>query len=466
MVTNIAITKLRHGAWVLLATIIACTDVTGPLAESSAPAYDVTTQAVGDVYIVLETDPDGTAGTFSLEHTFGTNSNPVVPSPFTLQDGRLAVFNSVAIGSYTVSVTVPADWDLVATGAGSETACFGDEDSSIDLATGVATIDISGNDFVVCTFVLGKRATLTLDKRENGELPLSQAWAFDLRSGASETAAGAVRAAGTASTTTGEVSFTCASGSNPDCAESAGVLWVKAGDYQLCEVGMTAGSGNNLDGFTPAGSASEGEANGAECVNVTLGPGTAATTLSLFGLQFVDNAAGTGGGGEDPPPSNATPLTISEWRNHESCGATATNRKGPAASSGGSLELYLPNHPDVFPLGLIAEMDCEQATRILWRQDFQGDNRANDAAYTLAAQLLAARLNKAAGAPVPECVAETMSASQDLLGELPQGVAFTGTGEYLGPKSNKGLRAAATTLAEVLTLYNSRDPNVLANDCG
>lgn len=226
---------------------------------------------------------------------------------------------------------------------------------------------------------------------------------------------------------------------------------------------MASGSSNNLDGFTPAGATAEGGADATECVNVTLATGEAATTLSALGVEFVDNVLATGGG---DPPAPVAPRTISAWRNHESCSTQAAGHKGPGASSSGELELYLPSHPAVFPLGLITSMNCDEAQRILARNDLGGGNRANDAAYTLAAQLLAARLNKAAGAAVPECVTAVMDASQELLGAPSAGVGFTGLGDYLGPKSDKDRRAAATALANVLEHYNSGDITVAANNCG
>lgn len=329
----------RHAGWGLLATVIACTDLTGPLVDGSSPApttfpaYGVAAQSTGDVFIILQTDPDGAAGTFTFEHDFGASSNPEVATPFSLGDGQLAIFNSVAAGSYSATLTVPPDWELVPSGDGHDTECSDEQaNSSIDLSTGVATIDVSGNETVICTFVL--------------------------RSG---------------------------------------------GD-------------------------------------------------------------GGDGGDSDPPAANA-PLTMAEWRTRASCSTPATARRGRAAGSSTTLEFYLSNYPAIFPLGLITSMDCDQATRILFRHDFDGTNRANDAAFTLAAQLLVTRLNQAAGAAVPSCVADVMSAAQDLLGNPPSGIGFTGTGAYLGPKSDKQRRATATALALVLTRYNSRDSGVLANVC-
>lgn len=45
------------------------------------------------------------------------------------------------------------------------------------------------------------------------------------------------------------------------------------------------------------------------------------------------------------------------------------------------------------------------------------------------------------------------------------GVGFTGMGAYLGPKSSKDRRAAATALATALERYNSAEITA-DNDCG
>lgn len=445
------------------AVALACTDAGDPLGPNGSGRNSVTAQSTGDLYILLQTDPLGATQSFSFTHDVGANSSNVVPSPFTLTDGSLQIFNAIVAGSYTVTQTVPPDWHLVGPGDGGDSGCWDSQgNSTIDLASGTATIDVAASEFVVCTFANRKRATLSLQKRESGVLPLTAPWGFELRTDASETTAGDVRATGTANTVTGEVAFSCTPGTNPDCAESSGIVWLSAREYQLCEVGMPSGSSNNLDGFTPAGGTVEGGTDATECVNMTLATGESATTLSALGLEFIDNVLATGGG---DPPAPVAPRTISAWRNQESCSTQAAARKGAGASSGGELELYLPSHPAVFPLGLITSMNCDEAQRILSRQDLNGGNRASDAAYTLASQLFGARLNKAAGTPVPECVAEAIDAAQALLGAPSAGVGFTGMGDYLGPKSSKDRRAAATALAGVLESYNSGDITA-DNDCG
>ena len=100
------------------------------------------------------------------------------------------------------------------------------------------------------------------------------------------------------------------------------------------------------------------------------------------------------------------------------------------------------------------------AVNILTKRDLDGIVRANDGAYDLAAQLLAAKLNEAAGAPVPgdgtgdpgedcEDVRAQIDAGQDLL----DGLGFDGTGSYLPPQTAN--RQEALDIADCLDRYNN-----------
>ena len=86
---------------------------------------------------------------------------------------------------------------------------------------------------------------------------------------------------------------------------------------------------------------------------------------------------------------------------------------------------------------------------------------SNDAAYGLAAQLLAAKLNVAAQAGTCAAALQAILDGQALLANDPTdltqpGVNFTATGSYLEPRAtNKTLRAQATALAATLDSYNN-----------
>lgn len=459
---------------------LACIDGRSLMGPNSSPRL-THGEAHGHLYIMVQTDPDGAPDLFSFSHNVGTSNNP-----FTLDDGGLQTFNSIVAGQYTVTQNPQPGWDLVAVAgaAGDEeaTGCFEDKtnNSQISLATGVASINVEPGETVVCTFVSRKRATLALDKRENGSLPLSEPWTFELRTGASAGAAGTVHAAGSANTETGVVAFACASESDPNCSDVDGVPHFVPGDYQLCETGMPAGYTNNLNGFTPAGAASEGNQNATDCVNVTLRTAQSETALTLLDLAYVDNVPGEDPPGEDPPgedppgedpptgqPSSPDPRGFTHWKNTASCTKGGHYENALASDdAAGTLDAYLPADAAVFPVGMITSLTCLQATSILMKRDLNGVLHASDAAYSLAAQLLAAKLNDAANAPVPECVATAMTQAQALLdNSTGSGVEFVGTGSYLGARSASPLRKTAMALANLLDRYNNNTPAVMGGDC-
>jgi hypothetical protein len=140
----------------LSAGVLACSDLTSPLDGAANGARMLTAQATGDVYVMVQTEPYDATVQFSFTHDFGTSSSPQVPSPFVLTSGHLRIFNSVAPGSYSMTQTAPDGWQLIASGDGHLTECWDEHGlSSIDLATGMASIEVVSGGFVVCTFVSG-----------------------------------------------------------------------------------------------------------------------------------------------------------------------------------------------------------------------------------------------------------------------------------------------------------------------
>jgi hypothetical protein len=150
------------------------------------------------------------------------------------------------------------------------------------------------------------------------------------------------------------------------------------------------------------------------------------------------------------------PRTIGYWKNWNRCtgGGQAANadRNGGAANGFFLVEDLLPQL-----IGDFNVTTCAQAVKILSKQDQTGKNRANDAAYELAAQLLAAQLNLAAGAETCPAVQTAVVNGQSLLANNP--INFTGSGSYL-PSSVKtatlkALRTQALGLAATLDRYNN-----------
>ena len=176
--------------------------------------------------------------------------------------------------------------------------------------------------------------------------------------------------------------------------------------------------------------------NDTRCVNFVVLPGE--TEVFSIDNQFP--------GGE--------PRTIGYWKNWNTC--TGGNQTETAAELGGpDAGVYILddilNDPGI-TIGLLTlgGDDCLDAVSLLDKRDIQsGRKRANDAAYGLAAQLLAAVVNLSAGA---ETCPEVQTAVQDGQALL-EAIEFYGTGRYLRPKD--ALYGDANTLASTLDAYNN-----------
>jgi hypothetical protein len=151
------------------------------------------------------------------------------------------------------------------------------------------------------------------------------------------------------------------------------------------------------------------------------------------------------------------PRTIGFWKNWNTC--TGGNQAATAAANGGPSSGWyilddLLNSPG-FTIGdlVLGAADCEDAVSILNKRDINNEKKkASDAAYGLAAQLLAAQLNLSAGAETCQAVVDAVNASQALLDDLD----FDGTGDYLkGGKNAAARRNEANALAAILDEYNN-----------
>ena len=331
-------------------------------------------------------------------------------------------FTGLTPGAYTVVEGATSGWDLtnLVCGAG----------GSGNIGTRTATINLVAGASVTCTFTNTQRASLVLAKVENGGLPLSRAWAFELRTGASTIAAGTVVASASADVTTGVVTF-------------PGTF--TPGAYQLCETGMPVGYLNNITGFTPAGATPEGGDNSTECINITLvsganGPG------GITGVPNpIDNIK--------PPPPGGDARTIGYWKNWSSCtGGKQYIKAGERNELDKTLDFYLPVASGIYPMGDIqGPLTCEQAVRLLGKSDMTtGKKLASDPAYNLFAQFFAAKLNYAAGAQ--QCPAATTAIAQAQA--LLDAINFTGTGTYKNSMTAQQ-QTQANTLAGILDSYNN-----------
>jgi plastocyanin len=421
------------------------TNVTNGIQVTLAAGEDVTctftdTQR-SSITIIKQTDPNGATGSFSFSHNVGSNSDPTVTTPFSLSDGGSQTFTNVVPNTYSVTEAALAGFDLVASGDGYTTGCVdATTNSSITLATGVASINLAPGESVTCTFVNRQRATVSLLKTENGTLPLVHAWTFEIRSGATTLSAGTVEATGTAVLATGVVNFVC-SPEDANCVNVGGYANLVPGNYQLCETGMPAGYSNNITGFTPAGAVPEGGDNSTECVNITLAAGASGMPSGVtIGNVAIDNT----------PPPGGDARTIGYWKNWASCSKSNGKQYAKATAPGGvgigfTLDGNLPQL-----IGDLNVTTCALGVSILDKRDVvTGTKQASDAAYALAAQLLAAKLNISAGAGTCAAANTAIAAGQALL----DAINFTGTGTYL--KSASANRTLALSIAATLDSYNN-----------
>jgi hypothetical protein len=230
---------------------------------------------------------------------------------------------------------------------------------------------------------------------------------------------------------------------------------VPGDEYTICEYPV------------PAGYTFEISVNGGNVLTYAGPPGTENPTGEVQCFDFNAESAGTTltFDVENRYPGGA-PRTPGYWKNWSTC--SGGNQAATAAKLGGVEEgVFLLD--DLLPqtLGIEGEHtftidECEVGVLVLSAKSVDKEkNMANDAAYTLARALLAARLNQDAGACVPTGTWDGMTFEQVLTAadELLSGVGFDGTGSYLGPKNkkDKDLAAYALWLYEIIDDYNNSE---------
>ncbi len=369
------------------------------------------TLAVGDDKTCTITNDD-IAPKLTLVKIVDNGANPggtAVPTDWTLTatgptgfSGLTGVMSDATFvaGSYDLSETGPAGY------VASDWVCVGGTQNA-------DTITLGLGQEATCTITNTAKGMVTVIKTSSG-VPAA-GFTFEIREGASPTEEGVVLASDT---------------TDADGIADFGGLKLEAGTYQLCETGMMPGWSNTIDGFTPAGAVPEGGDNSTECVEFTLDIGE----TEVF---TVDNV----------PPPGGDARTIGFWKNWTSC------------DGNGNQDAVLDdNLPVSGYLGGIVGTSCEVAVDLLDKRDIadpdvvnDGKKMAGDAAYGLAAQLLAAQLNVNADAGTCQDALDAIAAGDALL-EL---IDFDGTGGYLKGGKNAALRAEATELAGILDDYNN-----------
>jgi hypothetical protein len=316
-----------------------------------------------------------------------------------------------------VSETVPTGWDLTST------VCT----SSLGGTENEASIGLTAGETVTCVFTNEKRGQVVVNKATAGIIDPLHQWEFTL-TGPDVIGGSDVTTNDTSDAVTGVVDF--------------GGRWLIPGEtYTLCEVNIPAGwttewtfQGSAVTPYNPDALPGDPtpEDLGTRCYDFSV---TAGQTVT-FAINNV-------------PPPGGDQRTIGYWANWNRC--TGGRQDDVADRNGGAAEGFFLLE-DVLPI-LIGDLNvttCEQGVSILKKQDLTGKKMASDAAYALAAQLLAAEANLAAGAA--ECgVQTTVDAAQALLASID----FDGTGAFLGSKSKDPNRAIALALAATLDDYNN-----------
>jgi hypothetical protein len=178
------------------------------------------------------------------------------------------------------------------------------------------------------------------------------------------------------------------------------------------------------------------------CAAASLNP--TPTSLPVDSAPAVEPQFQSRGGGE--------PRTAGYWLLWNAC--AEDNKSETAAANGGrDAGWVILDDLLVDPGILVGELPvetCEQGIHLLQGMDLNGQQKAEDAAYALAYQLLSAQLNMAAGAEYCPAIDEAIQSSQLLLLSLD----FDGTGDYLELLAEGDSSTLARNLVNQLAAYN------------
>ena len=315
--------------------------------------------------------------------------------------------NDFDAGKHTVSETGDAGY----------TATFGgdcDEDGSVTLALGEKKACTITND--------DKPGRLNVIKTIAGAPPSgTQSFTFQLRQGASGSSAGTILESATANAGNGGIiNFTTLLDANTT--------------YQLCEIvmpgWMTTLGPPFYTVYNPSGD------NSTVCTDFTV-------SLDEKRTFTINNI----------PPPGGLGRTIGFWKNWASC-ANSNGRQRPVLDQ--TLALAEPAGILIGDLTLHGSIatpnqapDCLKAVRILSKSRINdGKRMSSDPAFNLAAQLLAAKLNVAAGAGACPAAVTAINSAQALLDTI----NFNGKTHTNMSTAQKNL---ANSLATTLDRYNN-----------
>jgi hypothetical protein len=402
---------------------------------------------------------DDVAPTLKLVKVVVNGSNPggtAVADDWTLTADAAAPFDDRDIstaGGSGVFETVYSNqgYDLAENGPGDYVAGAWSCDGG-SLVGSTVTLD-EGETGVTCTIVNTAKAMVTVDKRFGGTVDPTIDVDFYIFSGPRiGTGSGFLGGTPIASDSTlGDADGLLFDGVklNPDAT------------YTVCEDAVPAG----WDSTWWIDADGDGVFGAGETEIFPYNPHATDPIPENFGVLCYDFTLGAGEalaiGIENTPPPGGGQRTIGYWKNWSTC--TKGNQAATAASNGGAAEgFYLVD--DLLPqtIGDLTIDNCEDAVSILDKRDINnGKKRAGDAAFALAAQLLAAQLNVDAGAGTCAAATQAIADAQQLLDDI----NFNGTGSYFKGSNSNGKgnantgdaeqAALAHQLAAILDAYNN-----------
>jgi hypothetical protein len=381
------------------------------LGGATATATVTNTRKLGSLQVTKAVNWNGVATdsskTFLVCITGPSYSTPSCKS-VGYNGGTLTWMNLIP-GSYTVTETNPGSaWTVLVTGSPANVPTDGSQ----------ATASVSN------TFNPGYAKVV---KTVSGApLVSGQSFTFQLRQGASTILSGTtLESANADSTNGGTINFT--------------TKLTPGATYQLCEMvmpGWKTSLSILLTTFVPNSLNDPNVDNSILCGSFTVDPGVTRTFA-------IDNT----------PPPGGLGRTIGFWKNWASCASSNGKQKpvldqtlAKAETAGitiGTLTLYGSiTTPD-------KAIDCLKAVNLLNKSTVNtGKKMASDAAFNMAAQLLAAKLNFVAGAT--QCAAATTAVSQAQ--SLLATIKFDGVNH---DKMSASQTTQANTLGATLDNYNN-----------
>ncbi|MEN8172869.1 MAG: Ig-like domain-containing protein, partial [Chloroflexota bacterium] len=315
-----------------------------------------------------------------------------------------------------------------------------------------SSITLGLNEDVICTITNSAKGMVNLLKLTNGVEDPEMEWKFTLSGPGVD-----------------ETDYT-----PPPLVDFGGAKLIPGEEYTICETGIPAAwktewmvdtTGNGIpDAIIPMVYEVDYDPVGpngySRVYDPNYEPPPAIYTNDTRCVNFVIDVGETLNFQIDNQYLGGEPRTIGYWKNWNTC--TGGGQADTAAENGGPAEgwyilddvLYNPPGMTVgtytFPL---EDPGCEEGVAVLNKSDINtGEKFAEDAAYNLAAQLVAANANLAVGAQTCEAVVNTVADAQALL----VSIGFDGRGGYLRPVGyDKDTYDYANALAEILDFYNN-----------